>query len=220
MIAQTKASPVKKLIQQNKLTTEEVARQTKLSLSSLNRLMTGGNNDPRLSTLTPLASFFNVSIDELVGRKPLKNHTQQEHDLEEQGAVHVPLIHWEQVTKIDDMIQNMDFNNWDYWAVAICEVSTRAYALKINNTSLPLPFSKGATIIVDPETKPADGDHVILIYESNPVLCRVIVDGAITSFKSLVLNELFIIDNKINVSGKKLAGYSGCLVQCTVTRNI
>lgn len=218
MVADTKNNPLRKLIQQNKYTTEEVAKISNLSLSSLNRLMTGSNNDPRLSTLTPLASLFNVSIDELIGKKPLKKRANNDQD--DQIITHVPLIHWEQIKGIHTKIKDLEFNNWDYWAVAVCNISELSYGLKIQNTSLPSPFNRGATIIVDPEVKVEDGDHAIIIHKSNPLLCLAVLVGTKILYKPLMFDDFFTTKVDEADGNCKHADYAGCVVQSTISRNI
>ncbi|MCB1827568.1 MAG: helix-turn-helix transcriptional regulator [Coxiellaceae bacterium] len=49
----------------------DLARQLKIPPPSINRILSGQVTDPRISTLILLADYFDVSIDQLLGREEL-----------------------------------------------------------------------------------------------------------------------------------------------------
>lgn len=51
---------------------EDVAKATGLSTGAYSDLENGKRPNPTLSTLVKLADYFDVSLDELVGRKNIK----------------------------------------------------------------------------------------------------------------------------------------------------
>ena len=50
----------------------ELARKTGIGQPVVYRLMTGITDNPQIQTLKPIADFFEVSIDQLLGIKPLQ----------------------------------------------------------------------------------------------------------------------------------------------------
>jgi transcriptional regulator with XRE-family HTH domain len=54
----------------------ELARKTGVAQPVISRLMTGVTNNPQVLTIKPLADFFNISLEQLLGILPLngKNH--------------------------------------------------------------------------------------------------------------------------------------------------
>jgi len=54
----------------------ELARKTGVAQPVISRLMTGVTNNPQILTIKPIADFFNVSLDQLLGMSPLdvRNH--------------------------------------------------------------------------------------------------------------------------------------------------
>ena len=49
----------------------ELARQLSIPPPSINRILSGQVTDPRISTLILLADYFDVGIDQLLGREKL-----------------------------------------------------------------------------------------------------------------------------------------------------
>lgn len=63
----------------------ELARQTQVGQPVIHRLMTGNTENPQILTLKPLADFFAVSIDQLLGYAPLtENRAITSQQLKEQ----------------------------------------------------------------------------------------------------------------------------------------
>ena len=95
--------------------------------------MTGTKNDPRLSTLRPLAKFFEISIEELIGDKPLNAKLKDKgYSFDNrQTLLQVPIIHWEQVKNAKEIVSQLNFDKWDNWMVISKLMSDDAYALQI-----------------------------------------------------------------------------------------
>jgi len=51
----------------------ELARKTGVGQPVIHRLMTGATDNPQISTIKPIADFFGVSLDQLVGLVSLNN---------------------------------------------------------------------------------------------------------------------------------------------------
>ena len=58
---------LKNLLNQTKLTESELARRTGVAQQVINRIASGKNTNPKLDTLSQIASYFMVSISQLVG---------------------------------------------------------------------------------------------------------------------------------------------------------
>ena len=62
---------LKNLLNQTKLTESELARRTGVAQQVINRIASGKNTNPKLDTLSQIASYFMVSISQLVGDEPI-----------------------------------------------------------------------------------------------------------------------------------------------------
>jgi transcriptional regulator with XRE-family HTH domain len=209
MVAVSKNSNIKALMQKHDLTIEMLAQELGLSVSTINRLLMGSKSDPKLSTLRPLAKFFGVSIDELVGERPINLKPGDDADGfdTKYTLIQVPIIHWEQVKEAEIRVPTLTFELWNNWTVVVDEIGQHSYALVIKQSSLPAPFYFKTIIVIDPTRKPRDSDHVLILHKENPLLCRFILNGIEKCYQSLHLDHIFK-DEEIK--------FCGTLVQWTI----
>jgi transcriptional regulator with XRE-family HTH domain len=202
MVAQSKNNNIKALMQKHDLTIEMLAQELGLSVSTINRLLMGSKSDPKLSTLRPLAKFFGVSIDELVGERPinLKPGDDAESFDNKYALVQVPIIHWEQVKDAETRVPTLTFALWNNWTVIAEEIGQDSYALVVKQSSLPPPFYFKTIIVIDPKRNPFDNDYVLILHKENPLLCRFILNGIEKCYESLHLEQIFK-HNEIKLCG-------------------
>lgn len=60
---------IKKLRKQKNLSQDKLARLADIPYNTLVKIESGKSNNPTFETLSKLADVFNISIDELAGRK-------------------------------------------------------------------------------------------------------------------------------------------------------
>jgi transcriptional regulator with XRE-family HTH domain len=65
----------------NSLTASELSRKTGIAQPVIYRLVTGGTENPQILTLKPIADFFKVSIEQLLGLISLNNETILDNEL-------------------------------------------------------------------------------------------------------------------------------------------
>lgn len=203
MVAESKTNNVRTLMTQHEVTVDQLAEQLGISVSTINRLLIGSKIDPRLSTLRPLAQFFNVSIDELLGDRPLNARPGDNNSLHnsKRTLVQVPALHWEQVKNAAKVVPTLDFHKWNRWVVAPDTVSPLSYALQIQHSSLPPPFYWGTEIIVDPEYPAQDGDYIVAMQEHNAFVCQLLLHGTHCMYRVLNRQDHIIEGSKIKVCG-------------------
>ena len=59
------------LLKQSHINESELARRVNLPKATINRIMSGRTPDPRASTLLAITDYFNISIEQLMGKNPL-----------------------------------------------------------------------------------------------------------------------------------------------------
>lgn len=67
------STTLSRLMSERGIKSAELARKTGIGQPVIYRLMTGTTDNPQLLTLKPLANFFGVSLDHLVGLSPSKS---------------------------------------------------------------------------------------------------------------------------------------------------
>ena len=62
----TKLKELRKL---NNLSMDKLGKEINMSSGEISDIANGKKKDPRISTLIRIADYFNISLDELIGRK-------------------------------------------------------------------------------------------------------------------------------------------------------
>ena len=81
---------VRKLMEHFKMSEADLCRSVNLPQTTINRLLTGQTCDPRISTLTILAQFFDVSLDQMIGKEKLILNPSYH---QARGTI-IPIIEW------------------------------------------------------------------------------------------------------------------------------
>lgn len=155
---------LKILMEYHYLNGHELTRQTGIPQQTLQRLIAGHTDDPKLSTLLPIAKKFGISLGQLVGEEPLPT-IYQPLVLEQNNPV--PVITLSDAITWKFSIKEIYPNHWPYWINSDIPVGEFAFAVKTkllkNNYSL---------IIIDPIENIQEGDQVLVILTNfhNPVI--------------------------------------------------
>lgn len=166
---------INQLMKINNISEAALYKKTGLKQQTLNRLLAGATPDPRISTLEPIADYFNITMDQLLGKQPLETKNSQyiKH------TKLLPILSWDKISQSKGIRNSINLNNWQSWAATIKNIGDDAFALRIENKSLPPPFYYHSIVIVDPDGQYSEGDTVLYDEpESNQVLIRrVFYDG-------------------------------------------
>jgi len=188
---------IRKLMKQNgNISQIELCRATGIPTTTLNKLLTGQTSDPRMSTLSSLADFFQVEIDQLSGKKPLDRKTYSNYS--------IPIVDWNDVTHQMDILENLNPSNSEKWISMESSTSCEGFFALESVKSLEPIFPKGSILIFNSFQKPNDGDYVVAYYhKSKHALVRELsIDGpqkVLLSVKRSGPEE--IIDKSISIIG-------------------
>lgn len=143
---------------QNISTLAELSRLVDVPQQTLHRIMSGATPNPQIATLQAIASYFHVNVSQLIGEEPIVMGDNQACPF----ITKIPLLKWEDVPHWKRLTERYTPNNWQYWAITKYELSQNAYALNIQNRTMPAPFSFDSVLIVDPAVEPQDGNFIIV----------------------------------------------------------
>lgn len=179
------SSVLKQLITERELNTSELARLTGILQPVMHRMVTGETDNPRIDTLLPIAHYFGITVEQLMGVAPIpkqhyfdKNKKQANHRLR-----YIPLLQWRDLAK--------NFNSKNIKPTTFIEtnqpMSKQAYALQVkDSTMLPL-FNENALLLIDPALQPENRDFCIVSIKTHPepILRQVFFDGMDAYLKPL-----------------------------------
>lgn len=155
------------LMRKKNLHATELARQVNLPQPTIHRILTGACEHPHLSTIKPLANFFDISVEQLKGFEPISFID---------NVLHIPLIHWDQITTFE---RNLSQKMAKKFIVTDAIVSIDAYAVEVNDASMEPVFPRGSILISDPKRQAKDRSYVLAKLQSysDPVFRQLLIDA-------------------------------------------
>lgn len=159
---------LKILLKHRKLTVSELSRHTGIVQPVIYRMTTGETDNPKLSSLLPIADYFNVSISQLIGEEPLATT----HQGTSQKISTIPLLTWTDAYDYKNASLHVQKN------ITASGLSQDAFALIMPDTSMEPMFQRGSLLIFDPMVEPQDRSFVLVQLEETqtPVFRQLIID--------------------------------------------
>lgn len=161
---------LQRLLQEKGIQVTELARRINLNQPTLQRIVSGVYQRPRLTSLKPIADFFGITIEQLTGAEsiswlPSKSETIRR----------IPILspteanHWPNVQGESQFLRT----------VIDIEAGKQTYAIKMPDSSMEPLFPKNTLLIIDPDKVPKDRGYVV-VKPSNyiePIFRQLLIDG-------------------------------------------
>lgn len=177
---------IRRLMQEKGINEADLARNAELPAATLHKILSGKTEDPRASTLTALANYFRISVDELltgiVATKPISEDMNT-------SVQSYPVLTWHECINVPNILNTLTVSNWEKW-IAGKAISKKAYALTSKPSMEPY-FLNGTMLIIDLTITAKDGDIVVVHYPSTneATIRKLISDGPTIRLQSLNLSE-------------------------------
>lgn len=163
---------MKLLMSNSNMSEAQLARKTNLPQATINRILSGTTQDPRISTIRAIADIFGVTIKQLIGDEPLlkspeKNHKQS----------FIPVIEWYEVLDFVFPSKKQKTYTHTEWVLIDRPHIDSCFALKTPPSMEP-KFRRGSTIIIEPH-EPLKDYHIVVVsfnYQE-PTIRRIEKDG-------------------------------------------
>lgn len=197
----------------------ELAKETSIPQPTIHRLRSGMSPDPKISTLLPLANFFNVTIGQIAGFEPLPSNIKDRESFlhRSSGVLKVPIISWEQAKQAKSILNDITPFNWADWIDSTIATSNSTYALKISQHFRNPYFNKGNIVVVDLDKQPQEYSYVLIKKKNHtvPSIMTWLKDGGVVYLaplqkeiltSQLMPEDLFcgvIIETKVFFSGSE-----------------
>lgn len=155
------------------LSGSELAKRTGLPISTVNRIISGTVTDPRISTLKPLADYFGITVDQLLGFKALPSNYIDNNNLE--PSMVIPLYSIQ-----DSEIQENLKKKWFTWVTKKSDKNINSFALCLNTDEFEPVFEKETTLIIEPQMLPPKHLDYLLVKlndENKSTIRRYYIDG-------------------------------------------
>lgn len=144
------------LLKKNKLSSSQLSTASGVDKPIISRILSGKTTNPQVETLKPIADFFNVTIDQLIGSEI--NIDKRHGVVVPISRLLVPLIEWKHIPYW------LDIKN-SYVPAKTVDVkisgSKDSFALAITTNQFEPRFSINSIIIVDPMIAPKNRDYIL-----------------------------------------------------------
>lgn len=169
---------LEKLMKAHKISEADLSRQTGIPQATLNKLLQGATEDPRVSTLIALAKHFNISLDHLAGGDSSETTASPISQF-----VSIPILEWEQLKQWKSKKININPYTHRNWIVSE-RSSPNTFALRSLPFMEPL-FQRGSVILVEPQSEYKDGCYLVIEINEKPTVRRLIHEEDVLHLRSL-----------------------------------
>jgi transcriptional regulator with XRE-family HTH domain len=157
---------LKKLLLEYGMKPADLAREVNVPPPTIHRLLTGKSTRPHSSSLQPIADYFAIPLNELLGGTST-------HEDVSQVVHHLPLIRWDDLPQLETL-KNKPHKKMPY----IGDINPGCFATAMPDSSMEPVFSRGDLFIFDPSASPQDRSYVLVC----------LAEGNIFTFRQLLID--------------------------------
>jgi len=167
---------LKKLLFERNMKPIDLAREVDIPQPTIHRLVTGKSCRPYMSSLKPIADFFSLSVEQLVGEThfPSQHWQEDTKNLADTPKIKtIPLIDWAQTTTgVETQPAGAQY------LVSSANISNDAFALSMSDSSMEPLFPKLTYLIFDPQRMPIDRSYVLVKLDGieTPIFRQLLID--------------------------------------------
>lgn len=202
---------LRQLMAEVDITEAELARKTNIPQPTLHRILSGSTKSPRGESLLPLANFFCITINQLIGDEQLpKERIPGTFNPNVHGWTTIPVISWEQAIQWPKLRSQLKKQTWGNWVSTDAIIGPNAFALIVQNDAMAPQFPEGCVLIFDPGYEPQNRDFACILLKSQKVASfkQLFTDGHDTYLKPI--NPEF---KTIQITPEDECRFIGILVQ-------
>ena len=177
------------LMKKHNINGRDLSRKTGIHHATLNRLLAGVMEDPKLSILEAISDYFGVSINYILG-----NDRYQENGTHRLGAIYqIPVISWDKVADADSYLKTLTDENWSDWITLDQAYNSKLFALRSTKSMSP-KYMVNTVLIIDPTAVVSDGDIVVVLLK----------EKAISTIREVIIGEDYYLVNPNLTSSEKV----------------
>lgn len=149
---------LKKLLFDKDMKVIDLARQVKLPQPTIHRLVTGKSTRPYKTSLEPIADYFSLSVDQLLGVEEINadKKISESKKLSKVKTKYIPIISWDLLNNLEEAKRQASKQ-----IVVTKNLSSDAFALTMTDYSMEPLFPKDSILIFDPDARPTDRSFVL-----------------------------------------------------------
>lgn len=172
-MSQQLAKNIKHYLNQTNTSPATLAQHSGIDKARISRLLSGKTTNPQIETLKPIADFFNISLDELVGHNALTNGKSHGIVIPIKRLL-IPVIAWKHITY---WLNIKDQYLADETIDVTSHISPDSFALTIEDNEYQPLFRPQETLIVDPHTTAKNRDLLLIQNNDEIRIMQLLIDN-------------------------------------------
>lgn len=198
----TLAEILSHLIHKHSIRPSQLAKLTGVPQPTVHRMVTGTCPKPHKSSLTPIADYFDLTVEQLKGKESIPGLNIHKLDSSD-GWAAVPLVDWNHLSTWP--LAEYDYQLTEHgvqtqkrkqtMTYTDADISTKAFATYITNDYASNQFPTNTLTIFDPEKTPQNGCYVLLRNnDGNVSFCQMLLKNGQSTF-TMVKNTISSTSN-------------------------
>lgn len=174
-----------RLMEGSRLSMSQLHRNTGVAIPTIQRMRDDPSANPTISSLKPIADFFNLTVNQLIGDEPLPmNRIAGSYQENKDKWVSIPIISWEEAITWPKNKIEREYSNTISTDI---DVSKNAYALKVEEDNW-INLATGTILIIDPEMEHTHRDFLVVYSpgEKRPSIKQILFDDADRYLKPVI----------------------------------
>ncbi len=199
------------LLTENKLSIVQLSKNTGVPVTTIKRIKYSKDPNPTINSLLPIANFFSLTVNQLIGLEPFpKERSLGVYQENKALWTRVPLIGWESIL---EWLENKNSCILNDHITTDVELSSTAFALVVSEDNW-ITFPKGINLIIDPEKEPKHKSYIIVF---NKLLAAPFFYQLLTFDGAYYLKPPHV-DYKTVPYDKDIYDFKGTLIQARLER--
>ena len=177
------------LLKTYKISEAELGRKINIPRATINRLTSGRTPDPRASTLQAIADYFDVSIDQLLGKQPLIENKESPTAPTLAGSI--PVLTWNDLKLYEKNRSQLSTEAYTDQIKLEPSIQNGDFAVKVSGDSMWPHFQENTLLIIDSQKEPKNRDFVLAYIKNDEqtLFRQLIIDGKYKFLKAV--NSIF-----------------------------
>ena len=169
------SSVLKKLLFDRDMKPVDLARAVDMPPPTIHRLVTGKSSRPYKTSLEPIAGYFSITVDQLLGEDSITIQEAEngQTSLMKNNVRAIPIITWKGTLALEEAITLGKKE-----IIVANDISEKSFALIMTDTSMEPLCPRGSILIFDPQLTPIDRSYVLVkLHDSKiPVFRQLLID--------------------------------------------
>lgn len=176
---ETLKTVLNRLMDENHLSVSELSKLVNLPASTISRMKCEDDINPTISTLIPIANYFDIKIEQLLGTERLpQDRKKGEFNPNQAYTIQIPIVTTNMLLETNGKKSQFSCKKSLPHIFVSNNINEKSFAIILPDSSLRPMFNPETILVFDPEQMVKDGDIVIVSFDKKtPVFRRVFCDG-------------------------------------------